>query len=695
MRCGRGERGRTETVQPRCATRREAGSAWPRVPLPARTGHHKSGRLALARGAKREGKGAGATRRAGRCCAPPFRVNVEGKGHVPPFRANGVARRGKGKRAGATRRGGAVCPHTPPFHANEEGEAGGVACPRVSPVRVFLPSHALTPHEWGGVDKRDGAGAGPTWRGGAVCPRTPPVEGRAGADTGWWGGVLPYAPLPREGKGRAGGSHAPFPHIQARPSRKRRGRGQALVRPLFARMGCRGQGKRQRRRHALVRPPSTQTWWRGQGEGRAGEVGGRQALCTPYLRAKGAAAVNAGEGRGGQLTLVHPSLRAMQGLWPASPFRANEGVGRRGEGGEETWVGLLSHTIPYECTNCGGKQGGEGKAGGRVVLDPVAEVKRACHICTSADVAAFHWHATPPFPPSYRVPPDLYRIGTQEDRPYIPYITRRPVHAQTRVHQERGSARGHAAPSLSPSPRHPVRAERERTRVHPSPTSLRPSPSPPTLPLSAPPIRTEGGTPLPSFPIPAEGVTPPPLPLPPVPPFPPRPRKGAHKGTLPPAPPFPICAEEVRTRGTPPPLPVATGPSLDRAPPYVRARHPRPNPFAFAQKRGAPHATPSPSPLTSPPCTRGKGAREVTQPPAPSFPVALGPSPSPLTSPPRLRGKWAREGTPLRSYPSAFAWKGGGPHAAPSPRRPWPLPLPFGRAAPSTRARHLWPHLSP
>ncbi|KAH9019767.1 hypothetical protein EDB85DRAFT_1896492 [Lactarius pseudohatsudake] len=661
MRCGRGERGRTETVQPRCATWREAGSTWPRAPLPARTGHHKSGRLALARSAKREGKGVGATRRAGRCR--------------------------KGKRAGATRRGGAVCPRAPPFHANEEGEAGGVTCPRVSPVRVFLPSHALTPHEWGGVDKRDGAGAGPTWRGGAGC-----ADKREGpGPTRFYnprGGLVDGATTTLSSNKQ--GSETIDGMICDHDTRG--GGAECSCTPPFRAKGREGPGGRMLPFRA---------YRRGQ-VGRGG-AGGKPS-CAPFSREWGAVDRGSGSSGGMPSCALLPRKRGGAdgekggpgrdfGLRPL--FARMRGLG--GEEREERRRGWAYYHTQFR-TNVrivGESRGGEGKAGGRVVLDPVAEVKRACHVSTSADVAAFHWRATLPFPPSYRVPPNSYRIGTQEDRPYIPYITRRPVHAQTRVHQERGSARGHAAPSLSPSPRHPVRAERERTRVHPSPTSLRPSPSPPTLPLSAPPIRTEGGTPPPSFPIPAEGVTPPPLPLPPVPPFPPRPRKGAHKGTLPPAPPFPVCAEEVRTRGTPPPLPVATGPSLDRAPLYARARHPRPNPFAFAQKRGAPHATPSPSPLTSPPRTRGKGAREVTQPPAPSFPVALGPSPSPLTSPPRSRGKWAREGTPLRSYPSAFAWKGGGPHAAPSPRRPWPLPLPFGRAALSTRARHLRPHLSP
>ncbi|KAH9026408.1 hypothetical protein EDB84DRAFT_1492780, partial [Lactarius hengduanensis] len=54
------------------------------------------------------------------------------RARVHPFRANGVARRGKGKRAGAgaTRRGGAVYPRAPP--SARMGKGGG-GRPRVPP----------------------------------------------------------------------------------------------------------------------------------------------------------------------------------------------------------------------------------------------------------------------------------------------------------------------------------------------------------------------------------------------------------------------------------------------------------------------------------------------------------------------------------------------------------------------------------
>ncbi|KAH9009310.1 hypothetical protein EDB85DRAFT_1903142 [Lactarius pseudohatsudake] len=628
MRCGRGERGRTETVQPRCATRREAGSAWPHAPLPARTGRHRSGRLALARGVKREGKGAGATQRAGRCRAPPFR-------------ANGVARRGKGKRAGATRRGGAVCPRAPPFRVNEEGEAEGsralacplsacplsaCSCPRTPSLRANgvaqtrgtgrggadverwggLASHAPCRCERGCADKREGPG--PTRGGGVECSRTPPFRAKG-----------------REGPG---GRVLPFPLVQARLSRKRRGRGRALVRPLFARMGCRGQGK-WRRRHALVRPPSAQTWWRGWGEGRAREVGGRRALCAPYLRAKGGGGGQCGgrEGRatypGGWEERRGREERRRGWAYYHTQFRTNVRIVRESRGGE-------------------GKQG---KAGGRVVLDPVAEAKRVCHVSTSADVAAFHWRATPPFPPSYRVPPDSYRIGCAKS--VVPPIPPSSSPSRTVRHpfsRRKGERTRACRPLLIPQsapPRSRRKGAHEGTPFpHVSP-SLSFAPCPSSSYLAAPVRAGKGARDPPALPFPsrgrgAYGSTPPHHP--------------ASAPALPSCPRNPVRTDRGRARPDRPTSPrrPPPAPSLLSAPPHSRGvracegKNTRKGDTRKGDTRG--HATPRP--LL--PHSRGRGAREGTPPRLSASPPPSSPS---LFAPPHSRGRGAHDTAPLSASP--------------------------------------------
>ncbi|KAH9024800.1 hypothetical protein EDB85DRAFT_1894142 [Lactarius pseudohatsudake] len=98
-----------------------------------------------------------------------------------------------------------------------------------------------------------------------------------------------------------------------------------------------------------------------------------------------------------------------------------------------------------------------------------------------------------------------------------------------------------------------------------------------------------------------------------------------------------------------PPLPVVPGPSPSplTAPPkgHARTRDPRPHPSPCARKGGVQGHTA--------PYAHGKGAREGTPPPAPPctrtplpLPVALGRSPSPVTAPPCTCGKGARHPGP-------------------------------------------------
>ncbi|KAH9028280.1 hypothetical protein EDB85DRAFT_1892574 [Lactarius pseudohatsudake] len=541
-------------------------------------------------GAKREGEeGEGDAERRGGVpsCAPlPREWGREGPGsgvpHVPPFRANGVARRGKGKRAGQS---ALVVPL--PREWGREGPRGRV--PLCVPFPRVLPSHAPVPREWGGTAKGEGRGRGVAC---LACPLSVRTGRRSGERE-----AAALCALPREwGRKGPGGrvpSRAPFPGGAAKWEGEGRGP-RALVCPLSARMGCRGQGKGGRW-HALVRPPSAQTWWRGR-ERREGP-GGRGALCAPYLRAKGAAAVNAREGWvGGRLTLCAPlCARCGASACPlASLFDAN-GVDK---GGEEA-----------------GKE---------------AEATRTCHVSASAYVAGtfcFRHRKVckerplpllPP-PPHPRRPPisAAVPICVEGRKRAGPCITRRPVRAQTGVHQGK-SLLIPPSPALTAAPferRKGAHKERGRTRTRrPGPHVPSPSFAPSRSPVRATHSHRRDaheGTrhrPLPLFPAPpfpfAQGhaatavprsrgrgdAAPSPSPVPPFPPW----RKGAHKGT-PPLSPLPPLDRHAR-EGTLPPAPPLTAP-------------PPPHPSAFARQRGAPHAA-APSPLTSPPRTRGKGARE-------------------------------------------------------------------------------------
>ncbi|KAH9019389.1 hypothetical protein EDB85DRAFT_1896674 [Lactarius pseudohatsudake] len=527
-------------------------------------------------GAKREGEegGGDAERRGGvPSCAPlPREWGREGPGsgvpHVPPFRANGVVRRGKGKRAG---RSALVVPL--PREWGREGR--GVVCPCVSPFRASCLRTPPVPREWGGTAKGEGRGRG-------VACLACPLSARTGRRSGEREAAALCA-LPREwGRKGPGGrvpSCAPFPGGAAKWEGEGRGP-RALVCPLSARMGCHGQGKGGRW-HALVRPLPRK---RGGADGREGRAREAEGHCVPYLRAKGAAAVNAREGWvGGRLTSCAPlCARCGASACPlASLFDAN-GVD---EGGEEA-----------------GKE---------------AEATRACHVSASAYVAGTfcfrHRNRVckerplpllPP-PPHPRHPPisAAVPICVEGRKRAGPCITRRPVRAQTGVHQERGRTRKGGAHEGMPPPLPPVRVTPPaqkggaRGRVVWAPMSRLP-PSPPPVPLSAPPIRTEGM----HMRAPGHAATavphsrgrgdaaPSPSPVPPFPPW----RKGAHKG-MPPLSPLPPLDRHAR-EGTLPPAPPLTAP-------------PPPHPSTFARQRGAPHAA-APSPLTSPPHTRGKGARE-------------------------------------------------------------------------------------
>ncbi|KAH9007704.1 hypothetical protein EDB83DRAFT_2323661 [Lactarius deliciosus] len=304
--------------------------------------------------------------------------------------------------------------------------------------------------------------------------------------------------------------------------------------------------------------------------------------------------------------------------------------------------------------------------------------------------------------PASRAAPDARRQG---------YIRKGGAQALLFPHR-RPSVGGctRASPLLIPCPRHPVRAERRRTRARrspspgpsPSPTSRRPSPLPPPLPLSAPPIRTEGVRM--RAPTTALFLSSRPLP------------SHSHEGT-PPPPPFPIRTEGVML----PPLPVAPGPSLSPSATYAAPLPvppgPSPSPLTTMGTRGhailgptLPHSRGREKYEGMPPRTRGKGVREVTSPPAPSFPVALGPSPSPLPRCPvraaRRHATRARGPTfphshdrgdripppPLPIWPRRPVCEG-----TPPPAPPFPLATPRGthgktrgQAAPSRGAPFAW-----
>ncbi|KAH8985775.1 hypothetical protein EDB86DRAFT_2832991 [Lactarius hatsudake] len=429
----------------------------------------------------------------------------------------------------------------------------------------------------------------------------------------------------------------------ARPSGKGRGRGETYPRaPAFRTNGVPRTGERGGGGGV---PSCALPRKRGGADGGEGR---RRALCAPYLRAKGAAALNVGEGVGGRLTLVRLS-RAMQGKG-ASACPLASGVGR-----EERRVGVHTQFCTVEW---------RGKGGGRVVLDPVAEAKRACH-------------------------------RTQEDRPAplpIPCIARRP--RSRAVHQERG---GRTRPpplpflSLAPYPRHPVRS---RGKVAHEGT---PPPSPPLppyvpfalrslpSPLSAPLIRTEGAH---------KGRPPPPSPslLGPHP-FAFARKEGTHEGTHP----FPLGRPALFARkgGTRARRPLPPSPPAPPLPPWprraVRAEGgtrgwPPLGPTSYGRGRTAcrPIAPGTPPSPAAPPHTRGTGPKKSIRHTGPTLPHLRGRgahrvhaapyvqnrgTPLPAPSYPRHPIRAERGNARVISRPTSFARKRGARgHAAPFAR---------------------------
>ncbi|KAH9036401.1 hypothetical protein EDB85DRAFT_1888951 [Lactarius pseudohatsudake] len=120
------------------------------------------------------------------------------------------------------------------------------------------------------------------------------------------------------------------------------------------------------------------------------------------------------------------------------------------------------------------------------------------------------------------------------------------------------------------------------------------------------------------------------------------------------------------TLPSPPQLPFALKDTRGRAPPYPASRA---TPFTCRQectREGGMQGHAIPGPTLPHSCKRGtykgtllrmrgKSARKVTQPLAPPIPIALGP-PSPLTSPPHTRRKGARQAAP--SHGTLFAREG-------------------------------------
>ncbi|KAH9037603.1 hypothetical protein EDB85DRAFT_1888297 [Lactarius pseudohatsudake] len=245
---------------------------------------------------------------------------------------------GKG-RCWGNGRGSSMPLHTP--LPREWGRGGGEVLGAVCLCAPLLC-------EWGRVEL------------GVACPHVPHADrvvwprGKGGAG----GGMPVCTPLPREWGLKSGGPGvaplcAPFLRKQGgakREGEEGRGRGRGDTErqsgvPLCAPFRMNG---REGGWPASCAPFHVYgvVWTRGKewGQSQCGEMG-QWALCAPYLHAKGAAAVNAGE-RGHR----------------AFPFRREWGV----EG-----CPLLYRKLLYG--NGGGK-------GGRVILDSVAEAACACHV---------------------------------------------------------------------------------------------------------------------------------------------------------------------------------------------------------------------------------------------------------------------------------------------------------------------------
>ncbi|KAH9049779.1 hypothetical protein EDB83DRAFT_2317205 [Lactarius deliciosus] len=290
------------------------------------------------------------------------------------------------------------------------------------------------------------------------------------------------------------------------------------------------------------------------GEGRAREAEGRRALCAPYLRAKGEAAVNARKGWG----------KGMSVCPLASPFRHGwaEMGGRHGWEGEGREGTLFAHPILYE--SGGTQDSGEDEGmGGKVGVARQSVHTGPCGGCKSClPQRGARGHGTPGSSPSHLTAQKGARVGTAPPTPS-------PIRA------EGGAQRGHTTPPLRTAPfpfPFPLRATpyaqgtrghappspfarmSGATRAHPPPRLSTPPPSP-SPSLFAPPRLCGKGARDPGPSLPLGRATP---------------YAGEREDTPPPVPPFPIRADGGRNEGTPP---------------HLSALPPPPSPSLFAPPR--------------------------------------------------------------------------------------------------------------
>ncbi|KAH9027617.1 hypothetical protein EDB85DRAFT_1892909 [Lactarius pseudohatsudake] len=715
--------GAPRPCRPRCTIRREAGTACPRAPLPARRGRHWLGaacpRGPLSACAARRGQGegwgrgvacsrvpGGATkggrgrRSEGAAWVLPFRAKAEGwdQGGVPPCCVYGAGR-SRGKGSGRGRRGEGA--------ASSCREGLRVACPHVHPSRartgrcalVHLPSARMGK---GGAVTGEGEGLRATGRGGGAPTRT----GRVGVACVWRRSQRGGRGRGRRGEGAACWS-APLPCECGRVGPGRvplcRARGGGVVKRAreVPTATERGGGA------PLVRTPSTQT---GKGGARGG-VPSRVPFPLPARR--GGAVKGEGEGRralvlsaakgeregpgatgiGGGVTLPVNGERRRR--------RALARMGREGEGG-----GGCPHAHPFSGRRRQGEQEGGKERDGGPSCAPFPRKRGEGR--RGARVLPFHANGTA----GCGRRGGARRGGTYPRMPRsngFPLLLSSPRLPHSR---RVGDARGQADA--------PHRAQRgaHEDKGHTMPLGL---PGPPFSPIRATTSARKGGTRGHAvFSLSAaphcgkrahEGTWPPPLPFP-------LGRVIRKGGTRPPTPPFPIHAEG-RMR-PPPPFPLATPPHSHRmgacegkthgkgtlkgtrllGPSLPRSRgkgareacHPL-APSPFARKGGTRgHASPRrPHPL--PLLSSRHPAREARHPPALPFPpwprraVHAGnarachplphshaaPGPSPLAAPPRMRGKWACEAPP--PAPPFPHWHGRVLHAGTPPSTslpPWP-----------------------
>ncbi|KAH9008133.1 hypothetical protein EDB85DRAFT_1904595 [Lactarius pseudohatsudake] len=338
MRCGHGERGCTETVQPRCATRREAGSAWPcatpsrangapqvfpRVPraVKGKVGPEVAWPRGWGGAAKWQGEGPGTTGRGGRHAAHPPSVRMwKGRTEVacprvPICRVNGAARsREKGREVKGEGEG--VACGAPLFCANAKGLGQGW--------------HALA---YGGARSRDGR-----WRRGegAACPWCAPLPRKRGREGP--GVACPCVPLytARGGKGGTGGKGRGRRHPF-------RGNGEGRWRGALAQMGREGPGREGEGGGGVPSCAPLLCEWAGAKERDGGTWGKGVPLCAPFLRERGVARLGDKEGAA--------CPRAL-------PLSTREGVA--GQCGRGKMRGGITLVHPFSALERGGSQcGGE------------------------------------------------------------------------------------------------------------------------------------------------------------------------------------------------------------------------------------------------------------------------------------------------------------------------------------------------